>query len=371
MTDPGKRGVDALEPARRAVLLLLTSQGRSYADLAKLLSTDERSIRRRAFEAADELLSDAPAAPASDVRERLVDYALGQQGVADRQRTRELLAESPIARDWIAGLERTLGIERPEPPSPSEPDAGVEPAQEQPPLLAAEIAEALAASHARVAELEQELENARAELGRSHTVAPPQLKLSPEPAPSPPPARSPVRPPAPLPARAPARGPLLGPRTYLTIGVVAVILGIVLLVVGADGHDHAVNKPVRSARAGDPASARPVQIQIALWPAGPDSQATGTADVVRQGSRLLMTLHVTGLGGSPSDRYAAWLEGPQGAHLLGFVQASGTAGTFAGAAGLPANATTFTTLVVTRETDASPSEPGPRVLRAPLPKSSG
>jgi hypothetical protein len=357
MSDPGKRGVDVLDPARRAVLSLVTSQGRSYADLAKLLSTDERSIRRRAFEAVDELLSDGPAAPGLEVRERLVDYVLGQQGVGDRQRTRELLADSPIARDWVAGLEHALGIEQPEPPSGSEPAAGAEPGEEPPPLSAAEIAEALAASQGRVAELEQELENARAELRRARNATPPPLQLSRQP--------DPESLPEPASPAVPARAQLLGPRMYMTIGVIAVILGIVLLVVGADGHDPSAHKPGASV---DPGSGRAVQIQIALWPAGSDSEATGTAELVRHGSRLLMTVRVSGLGGSPGDRYAAWLEGPQGAHLLGFVRSSGTAGTFAGDAALPENATTFTTLIVTRETDASPSEPGPRVLRAPLPK---
>lgn len=109
--EPSAGSIESLPPARRAVLMLLVEGSRSYADLATLLHSDAAAVRARALDAAEELMSDSPAAPARELRGALVDYALGQQGVAERQRTRAALAESPIARGWVARLERAIGLE--------------------------------------------------------------------------------------------------------------------------------------------------------------------------------------------------------------------------------------------------------------------
>jgi hypothetical protein len=313
MTEPGQASLESLTPARRAVLVLLVSQNRSYADLAALLATNPDAIRERAIEAADELLSDALSAPVPEVRERLVDYALGQQRVTERQHTREMLADSPVARAWVESLERAIGIRGGDP-------AGGHPA------------------------------------AAPETVPPPSLDLT--------------APPEPAPAESAPRRGSSSSRAYLAVGAVAVVLGLVLLIIGGGGGGGGGAGARRSstgAAAGVNAAPR-LLVQIVLSPAGSAPRATGTAQIVRRGPRLLLALRIAGVRGTTGERYAAWLEGRQGPRLLGFVSRSQSAGGLTGAAVLPVDVGTFTTLAVTREFSSSPAEPGPSVLRAPLPR---
>jgi hypothetical protein len=193
MVEPERARLESLAPARRAVLVLLASQNRSYSDIARLLATDESDIRARAFVAAEELLAGAVPAPEEDVRRRLVDYALGQQSVSERQRTREMLAESPVALAWLAELEQALGLS--EPPARSEPAATGDSAPPAP-----------------------------SEPAATGDSAPPS---------------SPV---------ASARTHLNRPSAYLLAGVIAIVIGIVLLLVGGPSSPNATAQ-IPSARA--------------------------------------------------------------------------------------------------------------------------
>src|SRR5581483_3559712 len=47
--------LDSLPPDQRAVLQMVLQRGRSYDDIAEMLSIDRASVRRRALEAFDEL----------------------------------------------------------------------------------------------------------------------------------------------------------------------------------------------------------------------------------------------------------------------------------------------------------------------------
>jgi hypothetical protein len=195
MVEPGKASLDSLAPARRAVLVLLANQNRSYSDIAALLSTDEGDIRSRAFDAADELLSSLPSAPDEPVRRLLVDYALGQQRVSERQQTRAMLAEDAGARDWLAALEGALGLggtgagpiapeaPRQTPPADDEPP----PTGDEPPPTST-----------------------------AFLVSPAEVSMT---------------------ARASAAAPAMtarpsGSRVYVILGTMAILLGIILLVIG-------------------------------------------------------------------------------------------------------------------------------------------
>jgi hypothetical protein len=207
MVEPERARLESLAPARRAVLVLLASQNRSYSDIARLLATDESDIRARAFVAAEELLAGAVPAPEEDVRRRLVDYALGQQSVSERQRTREMLAESPVALAWLAELEQALGLS--EPPARSEPAATGDSAPPAPSEPAA--------------------------TGDSAPPAPSEPAATGDSAPP----SSPV---------ASARTHLNRPSAYLLAGVIAIVIGIVLLLVGGPSSPNATAQ-IPSARA--------------------------------------------------------------------------------------------------------------------------
>jgi len=68
--------VDSLPPDQRAVLQLVLQRGRSYDDIAELLSIDRAAVRQRALAALDALGPQTRLAP--ERRALITDYLLGQ-----------------------------------------------------------------------------------------------------------------------------------------------------------------------------------------------------------------------------------------------------------------------------------------------------
>jgi hypothetical protein len=217
MVEPGKASLDSLAPARRAVLVLLASQSRSYSDIATLLATDESDIRARAFDAAEELLAEQPSPPEPPVRQQLVDYALGQQRVSERQQTRAMLADDAGARAWLAALESALGLGDPSatarashPSPPPEESTSGEPPEDPLPADREPPEDPLPADR-----------------------EPPADPLPADREPPAPAGPSMAGPPA---HAAPAVATRLnGPRVYMILGTMAIVAGIVLLFVSG-GH---------------------------------------------------------------------------------------------------------------------------------------
>src|SRR4051794_23219693 len=96
---------ERLAPDQRAALELVLRQGRSYGELAELLSMPEETIRARARTGVCGLAPDLPA-PAR-VGE-IVDWLLGQQSEAHAARTRALLLSDPGAQTWTATVAEPL-----------------------------------------------------------------------------------------------------------------------------------------------------------------------------------------------------------------------------------------------------------------------
>src|ERR1700691_5169487 len=90
--------IDSLPPDQRAVLQLVLQRGRSYDDIAQLLSIDQGAVRQRAHSALDALGPQTRVDP--EHRAEITDYLLGQQTDADAAQTRELLASSASDRAW-------------------------------------------------------------------------------------------------------------------------------------------------------------------------------------------------------------------------------------------------------------------------------
>lgn len=108
---------------------------------------------------------------------------------------------------------------------------------------------------------------------------------------------------------------------------------------------------------------------LTLAPASTGVTARGQAAIARQGTKLLLLLEGGGLPANGSDVYAVWLEGPGAlARLLGLVSPPVTStGTFATGATLPSDASSFTTVLISRERTSTPSQPGTPVLTGRLP----
>jgi hypothetical protein len=101
--------LDDLLPDQRAALSLLLRQRKTYAEVAALLSIEERSVRDRAHAALALLAPRQTRALTAERREGVGDYLLGQQaGVAERLQTRTYLMGSASGRAWANAVSAEL-----------------------------------------------------------------------------------------------------------------------------------------------------------------------------------------------------------------------------------------------------------------------
>src|SRR4051794_10610831 len=310
---PPMSRIDALAPDQRAVLQLLLRQGKSYDELADMLRLDPGAVRQRAVAALDEL--GVIGKPPDDERAEIADYLLGQQSASQRRATRDLLEHDAEARAWarlVAGELRPIaGDALPE--VPSEP---------------AEVEEAFDALQAR--------ETRRAEVKQSSKVG----------------------------------------GAVLIIGAVIVAVAIILIVRSGGNDD---SKPssnttttARTQTSTTPTGQPQVVNQSTLSPPAQGSDATGVLFVLKQGKQYAVAVQAQGLAPTTSKRfYAAWLVGrgidPRPLGFTPVVAATGkNKGRLEFANGLPDNASRYSRLVVTAESQRSPKQPGTVVLGGPL-----
>jgi hypothetical protein len=333
--------LDLLAPDQRAVLELVLRQDRSYGELSELLGIPERQVRERA----DAALHALAGAPEGEVDTgRITDWLLGQQTERAAAATRTQLERSEPARAWAARAAerlREVGGER----VPAVPEsAGSAPA--------------------------------------TAPVAPRPRPLRDEPAPRPRPARA-----ADAGAGAGAAGGA-GPLAVagssrlggaLLIGVVALAIAAFLVWFITRGGD-------------DPGTSTSASAPAATATPASTPQATGN-DILLQGAngskaaglmRLFKSQNgsvqfAIGAQDVPNNRkgefYAVWFTKKDGtAKLLGFPQTSVTNNvlTVGGpgkkdAKDFPRLFATYDNVLITRETKASPTKPGPTVLAGTLP----
>ena len=308
--------LQSLPPDQRAAVQLLLKQGQTYGQLADLLAIDESAVRRRAHDALDALGPEQGSRLDSSVQAQVADYLLGQQTVAEREETRELLADSPGARAWARVVSDALG-----------------------------------------------------------PVAPDGLPEIPEGRPARRPAAEEERAPyATLPEEAPRASRLGG---ALLLGGLALIVAVVVVLL-VNGGDDDRPRPATNTLSTRPATQPPPQAQnpnqpvaqINLLPPGGGNWPIGLVQVFRRGEERAILMAAQ--GASPAT-YALWpYNWPADARLLGFVpQRVGRDGRFATQGVLPNGADRFRFLVVTRENVAAnqrrpPTRPGQVVLRGPL-----
>jgi hypothetical protein len=301
---------------QKAVLQLVLRQGRTYEEIAGLLKISPEAVRDRALTALDALgPADDPGLEA-ERQDDVGDYLLGQQPASERAATRELLENSQPARDWARAVATELrgasvvgedGL----PEIPSDP---------------AEVDEAFDALHARRA--------ARADQARSSRV-----------------------------------GGIL-----IIAAVLLVVIGGVLVltnVIGGDDDNGGSNDAAATTAATTSTTAATqasVEKQINLTPPGGGKKPLGVANLVSQdGQRALA---VVGQDLPASGHYVLWLRNGTKVKFLGFfppVTSKGTSkGRLQGLVAAPSDLTSYSEMLVTRETSSTPKTPSTVILRGSL-----
>jgi hypothetical protein len=330
--------LDNLPPDQRAVLQLVLQRGRSYDDIAELLSIDRAAVRQRALAALDAL---GPQTRVARERRALItDYLLGQLPARPADEVRDRLAGSAGERAWARVVSAEL--------SPiADGRLGEIPDEEQhaPPettLVAAapELGDALAAAAAAPAPAA-----APATTAKDH---------------GPPKPRAPGAP----------RSSRLGGAILLGLGaLIAAVVVIIIVATGGSDHKKTTSTPTRASTTTTPAATTPVA-QVNLSAAQSGSKAVGIAQVIRtqNGQNGLILVATNVKPNTKHDAYAVWLYNtPSDDKILGFVNPGvGANGRLQTSGLLPANASHFHQLLVTLETRANPKGPGTIVLAGPM-----
>lgn len=343
--------LDSLPADQRAVIQLVLQRGRSYDDIAKLLSIDRAAVRQRALGAFDALgpRTEVPA----EQRGLITDYLLGQLPPQVADTTRERLAESPTERAWARVVASELAplATDPLPEIPVEPTRA-EPAQEGRRRRSGperpEPSPAVPAAY-------DETEDAGARAGISDDRPPSERRSS-------------------------RRGGAL----ILGLAAAAVVIAVVVIIVATSGGSS--NKPSTQASTTPPTTtaasgttttgsststtaAKPIS-QTNLTSPDSSSKAAGIAEVLEQGQTKGIAIVAQGVPpNTKHDAYAVWLyNSPADAVLLGFVNPGvGSNGRLSAVSPpLPSTAGRFKDVVVTLETQPKPKQPGKIILQGTL-----
>jgi hypothetical protein len=340
--------LESLPADQRAVLQLVLQRGRSYDEIADLLSIDRAAVRQRALQALDAIGPQSRVPP--ERRALITDYLLGQLPPRVSEDTRARLAESASERAWA----RVIAAELSPLASKPLPEIPVEGAREEPRPTPA----AREATPARQAEREPE-----------PAVAAPEFA---------PRERAP-REPGPLGARPSSRrggAILLG---LLALGVIAAIVIVIASSGGSSNHNSsstvastpstATTAPTTTSTTST-ATSTPRQIaQVNLTSPHAGSQTVGVAAVFRSGTAIGVLIQAQKVPpNTKHDAYAVWLyNSPSDSKILGFVSPGvGSNGRLSTAGRLPNNAGHYKQLLVTRETQRNPSQPGTIILQGQL-----
>jgi Sigma-70, region 4 len=346
--------LDNLPADQRAVLELVLTRGRTYDEIAQMLSIDRAGVRERALAAFDALGPQTRVPP--ERRALITDYVLGQLPPKVTEDTRQRLAQSAGERAWARVLASELAplATQPLPEIPSEGAAEPEPV----------AAESGSASDLSAHPFEPVAEPVAASEGGSTSAAARALNARPS----------------------SRRGGII----LLSIGALVVVAAIVVIALVSNGSSHKSSSTTASqpsststpstsstpSTASTPSSTTTTAAngaklvaQINLKAPHTTSKAIGVALVLKQGTNTGIAIRAQNLpANGKHDAYAVWLyKSSNDSHILGFVNPSvGANGVLQAEAALPANAGHFTQVLVTRETQQRPSTPGAIVLQGAL-----
>ncbi len=319
--------LDELPPDQRAALSLLLRQRKSYAEVATLLGIGERAVHDRAHAALAVLAPRRARELTPERRLEIGDYLLGQQpGVAERLRTRTYLGSSEPARSWAAELAAQLA-----------PLAGD--SLPEIPAGAPGRAAAAAPGPQRVGDLSAASSAARAGAGAS----------------------------PPAPAARSQSSSRLGGALLLAALAAAVIVAVVLLTGGSGSKKPSATASKTVSTASTATKTGPtIDNRITLAPSDPKSHTTGIVYVLSEGAKRAFFIQVQHIAASQGKGfyYAVWLYNSHTSALpLSKSPPVGSSHSFAGGSALPSNSGEFHEILLTKETKAHPSHPGPVILR--------
>ena len=160
--------------------------------------------------------------------------------------------------------------------------------------------------------------------------------------------------------------------------VVVVVVVVVLLTSGGGGSNtstgtsasattstggHTTSSSAKTTKSGSTTGSKAkVTNQITLTPPEPSSKSIGIAEVLAEGAQHAIYVAAEHLPPTHGFFYVLWLyNSPSSAQAIGKTTVNSTARMQAGAL-LPANASSYHQLLLTRETAERPSKPGPTVL---------
>lgn len=354
--------LQTLPADQRAVLALVLQRGRSYDEIAEMLSIDRAAVRDRALKALDAL---GPGTQIDPGRRALItDYLLGQLPARVSHDTRDRLAQSAPERAWARVIASELS------------------ALASGPLP--EIPAAVASSPGEVA---------TGAPARSRRARPQPSAPGPEPAAPEAPAPAHARQPAGMPSSGPERRTSRRGGAILLAAAGAAVLVVVLILILNSGGSSKKNSSAAVPPSTTPSSSAsttatgtsPVTATTATGTgttSGPPPQAIGQINlsspvgtrtkgvvaVFRRSAQvgiLLSAQHVPPTTGH--DAYAVWLfNSPSDSRLLGFGPVVGSNGRLSTLGALPPNASRYKQLLVTRETARNPRHPGAIVLQGSL-----
>jgi sigma-70-like protein len=339
--------LDSLPADQRAVLELVLKRGRTYDEIARMLSIDRAGVRERALSAFDALGPQTRVPP--ERRALITDYLLGQLPAKVSEDTRRRLGESASERAWARVLASEL---EPIAVSPL-PEIPTEGAREPEPAVASVTAAEPAAASAAGA----------------------------EPSPAPAGASQPRG----LAARPSSRR---GGIILLSLGALAVVAAVVVIALASNGG----SKKNTTTTASQPASTSSTpttsstpstststtaangaklvaQINLTAPNSAAATKPVGVALVLKQGKNTGIAIRAQNLpANGKHDAYAVWLhKSANDNHILGFVNpAVGSDGVLQAESALPTNAGHFSQLLITKETQQNPKSPGTVVLQGAL-----
>ncbi len=320
--------LETLPADQRAVLQMVLQRGRSYDQIAEMLAIDRAGVRQRALDALDSLGPHTRVPP--ERRALITDYLLGQLPGRVAAETRDRLSESPAERAWARVIASELApvASGPLPEIPVE--SGAQPAVET----------------------------------RPDEREPPPAEEAPTTAE--PPTESARRPSSPRSSR---RGGAILLGLIAALIIAGVVVAIVAITSGG-GHKKSSTAAAGTTSTNTTATQTPRIIgQVNLTSPSAGSKTAGIAEVFRRGSTVGILIAAQNVPpNSKHDAYAVWLSNSGSDSVrLGFVSPGvGSNGRLSTAGALPANASHYKQLLVTRETARNPRQPGTIILQGAL-----
>jgi hypothetical protein len=340
--------LDDLPAEQRAVLELVLKRGRTYDEIAALLSIDRAGVRQRALTGLDALGPSTSVPP--ERRALITDYLLGQLPERVSEQVAQRLATEASDRAWARVIASELSPVAAT-PLPRIPTGGELPEAEP-----------------EMSELDEDARNGSA-------VAPAPAGVADTGASGPPASADPG-----------PRSSRLGGAIVLGLGVfiVAVVILVVLLNSGSSKSpttsSTAASTPTSTTSTsttstgaaaatgtgtgtGTTGTTPQALATVKLTPVTAGSKAQGVAEAFNQSGTPYLAIVAINLAANSHNFYAVWLtNSPADSRLLGFAPAVTSSGRLQAATTLKSTDTRYKTLVVTLETQPHPKTPGTPVL---------